>query len=161
MRSRVSPGDYFGAGVSNYRFQELHRDIGVISRMKNFGSNELDRVLIRVDEIADQFFDGFDEVTGRAPFNFRLAFLENHGEIYRNLLTALELLYSQLKLIKDAPAEVLPLMNRTATLREDLHFLMEEEDENFVFWVERRGRGFFIQATPIEIAEHSFANAFR
>jgi ATP-dependent DNA helicase DinG len=145
-------GEYFGAGVSNYRFQELHRDIGVMSRMKDFASNELDRVLVRMDDIADQFFGAFDDVQGRGPFNFRTAFLENHGEVYQNLMTVLELLQSQLKLIKDAPAEVQPLITRTAQLRGELHFVMEEDDENFVFWVERRGRGFFIQATPIEIA---------
>jgi ATP-dependent DNA helicase DinG len=145
-------GDYFGAGVSNYRFQELHRDISIMSRMKNFASNELDRVLVRMDEIAEQFFGAFDEVKGRGPFNFRLAFLENHGEVYQNLLASLDLLQSQLKLIKDAPAEVQPLVMRTLTLRGELSFVMEGEDENYVFWVERRGRGFFIQATPIEIA---------
>src|SRR6185369_16967886 len=84
--------------------------------------------------------------------NFRMAFLENHGEVYQNLLTSLELIESQLKLIKDAPAEVQPLISRTGSLRAELQFVMEAEDENFVFWVERRGRGFFIQATPIEIA---------
>jgi ATP-dependent DNA helicase DinG len=145
-------GDYFGAGISNYRFQELRRDIGVMSRMKNFASNELDRVLQRMDEIAEQFFGAFDDVKGRGPFNFRAAFLENHGDAYRTLLSVLELLFSQLKLIKDAPAEVQPLILRITSLREELHFVMEEEDENYVFWVERRGRGFFIQATPIEIA---------
>jgi ATP-dependent DNA helicase DinG len=145
-------GDYFGAGVSNYRFQELHRDISIMSRMKNFASNELDRVLNRMDEIADLFFGAFDDVKGRGPFNFRTAFLENHGEVYQTLLTSLELLQSQLKLIKDAPAEVQPLITRTISLRGELHFVMEEEDDNYVFWVERRGRGFFIQATPIEIA---------
>jgi ATP-dependent DNA helicase DinG len=145
-------GDYFGAGVSNYRFQELHRDISVMSRMKNFASNELDRVLMRMDDIAGQFFGAFDDVKGRGPFNFRAAFLENHGEVYQNLLSVLELLSSQMNLIKDAPAEVLPLVTRALSLREELHFVMEAEDENFVFWVERRGRGFFIQATPIEIA---------
>jgi ATP-dependent DNA helicase DinG len=31
--------------------------------------------------------------------------------------------------------------------------VMEVEDERYVFWVERRGRGCFLQATPIEVAE--------
>jgi len=115
-------------------------------------SSELDRVLVRVEEIAEQFFAAFDEVTGRRQFSFRTAFLENHGEVYRDLLISLELLQSQLKLIKDAPAEVQPLIVRTLGLRGELEFVMEGEDENFVFWVERRGRGFFIQATPIEVA---------
>jgi ATP-dependent DNA helicase DinG len=29
---------------------------------------------------------------------------------------------------------------------------MEEDDERFVYWMERRGRGVFLQATPIEVA---------
>ncbi len=120
--------------------------------MKNFASNELDRVLERMNEIAEQFFGAFDDVKGRGPFNFRAAFLQNHGEAYQNLLASLELLYSQLKVINEAPAEVQPLVTRTVALREELHFVMEEDDENYVFWVERRGRGFFIQATPIEIS---------
>jgi ATP-dependent DNA helicase DinG len=144
-------GDYFGASVSNYRFQELRRDIAILSRMKSFTSVELDRTLIRMDDIATQFFAAFDGVPGRAPFNFRAGFLESHGEVYQNLQTALELVFTQLKLIKDAPAEVLPLITRTLSLREELSFVMEAEDEKFVFWVERRGRGFFLQATPIEI----------
>jgi ATP-dependent DNA helicase DinG len=30
---------------------------------------------------------------------------------------------------------------------------MEEDDERFVYWVERRGRGVFVQATPIDVAD--------
>jgi ATP-dependent DNA helicase DinG len=30
---------------------------------------------------------------------------------------------------------------------------MEEDDERYVYWVERRGRGCFLQATPIEVAD--------
>ena len=29
---------------------------------------------------------------------------------------------------------------------------MEEDDENFVYWVEKRGRGCFLQATPIDVS---------
>ena len=34
-----------------------------------------------------------------------------------------------------------------------LRFVMEEEDdERYVFWMERRGRGTFLQATPIDVS---------
>jgi ATP-dependent DNA helicase DinG len=33
-----------------------------------------------------------------------------------------------------------------------LRFLLEEDDENFVFWLEKRGRGCFLQATPIDVS---------
>ena len=44
-------GQYFGVSISNYRFQDLRRDLGVISRMKKFGTPELDRILQRLDEL--------------------------------------------------------------------------------------------------------------
>ena len=37
---------------------------------------------------------------------------------------------AQLKLIKDAPAEVLPLFTRADSLLAELSFVMEAEDEN-------------------------------
>ena len=46
-------GQYFGVQVSNYRFQELRRDTAVMSRMKKFGSAELDRVLKRMEDHRD------------------------------------------------------------------------------------------------------------
>src|SRR5262249_16256949 len=35
-------GQYFGVSISNYRFQELRRDVVAISRQKSFGTEELD-----------------------------------------------------------------------------------------------------------------------
>ena len=50
-------GQYFGVSVSNYRFQDLRRDIAVVGRMKKFGTPELDRILDRLEELSRQFFD--------------------------------------------------------------------------------------------------------
>ncbi len=61
-------GKYFGVGVSNYQFQELGRDIAVVSRAKQFGSGELDRVLDTLDDRAQQFFLLFGETEGRVAF---------------------------------------------------------------------------------------------
>jgi ATP-dependent DNA helicase DinG len=44
------------------------------------------------------------------------------------------------------------LLRRIAELRDDLTFLMESRDRRFVFWYERRGRGVFLQATPIDVS---------
>ena len=44
-------GQYFGVSVSNYRLQELRRDVSAIGRMKKFGTPELDRILERLDEL--------------------------------------------------------------------------------------------------------------
>jgi ATP-dependent DNA helicase DinG len=146
-------GQYFGMTVSNYRFQDLRRDLAAIGRMKKFGTPELDRILQRLDELAMQFFGLFGEAERRASFEGRDAFREDNEEIYTDLLAALELIGSHLRLLQNPPEEVVPLSRRTAELSQALRFIMEEDDERYVYWVEKRGRGYFLQATPIDVAE--------
>ncbi|PWU03824.1 MAG: helicase [Terriglobia bacterium] len=146
-------GQYFGVSVSNYRFQELRRDIAAIGRMKKFGSPELDRILERLDEVSLRFFGLFGTGEGRSAFYGRGSFREENEEIYASLLAVLELIGSHLKLLHNPPEEIIPLFRRTTELREALRFLLEEEGEGYVFWLERRGRGCFLQATPIDVSQ--------
>jgi ATP-dependent DNA helicase DinG len=67
-------------------------------------------------------------------------------------MAVLELVGSHLKLLPNPPEEIIPLARRNQELLFGLRFIMEEDDERFVFWVERRGRGCFLQATPIEVS---------
>jgi ATP-dependent DNA helicase DinG len=146
-------GQYFGFGTSSYRVQELRRDIAAMSRVRKFGSEELDRVLMRLDEIAVHFFGLLPGGDGRSSFTSRAAFLEEHGEVYGDLLTAFDLVASHLKLVPEAPQEVIPLFRRANELRGALQFLIEGDNPRFVHWLEHRGRGVFLQATPIDVAD--------
>jgi ATP-dependent DNA helicase DinG len=147
-------GQYFGVSVSNYRFQELRRDIAVMGRSKKFGTPELDRVLSRLDEISMQFFGLFGESERRVAFQGRHSFREDNEEIYSDLLAALDLIGSQLKVIQSPPDEIIPLFRRASELSLGLRFIMEEDDEEqYVFWVEKRGRACFLQATPIDVSK--------
>ncbi len=145
-------GQYFGVQISNYRFQELRRDISRISRQKQFGSPELDRILERLEELSEQFFALFGQTAGRTGFEERLAFLDVNAENYTDLLTALELTQSHLKVLNSPPDEVQPLLRRTEELNLSLKFVLESDDAEYVYWVERRGRGCFLQATPIDVS---------
>jgi ATP-dependent DNA helicase DinG len=121
-------GQYFGVGISNYRIQDLRRDLGAISRMKKFGTPELDRILQRLDELTGQFFGLFGEGDRRVAFTGRDAFREDNEEVYTDLLAALELIGSHLRLLQNPPEEIIPLFRRTQELSEGLRFLMEEDD---------------------------------
>jgi ATP-dependent DNA helicase DinG len=145
-------GKYFGVGVSNYQFQELVRDIAVVSRAKQFGSAELDRTLDTLDDRAQQFFLLFGETEGRVAFKGHAAFFDQHGEALEDLVRALELIGSHLQLIKNAPEEVIPLFRRIQELQKRLEFWRKGSDRSYVYWVERRGRGCFLQATPIDVS---------
>ena len=145
-------GQYFGVSISNYRIQDLRRDIAIIGRMKKFGTPELDRILQRLDELTAQFFGLFGEGDRRVAFHGRDAFREDNEEVYSDLVAAFNLICSHLKLLQNPPDEIIPLFRRTQELAEALRFLMEEDDANFVYWVEKRGRGCFLQATPIDVS---------
>jgi len=145
-------GQYFGVAVSNYRFQELRRDVSALARAKEFGSAELDRILDRFEELAAHFFSLLPAPEGRAAFTGRAEFLELHEAVYRDLQSALELIGSHLKLLKNPPEEVNPLLRRAGELVLALRFVLESDDNAYVYWAERRGRGLFLQATPIDVA---------
>ena len=143
---------YFGVSFSNYRLQELRRDIASMGRTKKFGTPELDRILDRLDEMTVQFFGLFGETERRVAFQGRDTFREENEEIYADLLAALDLIGSHLKLIQNPPEEIVPLLRRTLELGLALRFVMEEDDDRYVYWVEKRGRGCFLQATPIDVS---------
>jgi ATP-dependent DNA helicase DinG len=153
-------GQYFGVSVSNYRFQELRRDLSVVARLKKFGTPELDRILERLEELSIQFFALFGEGDGRGPFQARDAFREENEDVYHDVLAVLELIGSHLKLLHNPPEEIVPLFRRSQQLAEALRFVMEKEDEGYVFWIEKRGRGCFLQATPIDVSELLSARLF-
>src|SRR5579884_3775717 len=145
-------GQYFGVNVSSWQIQDLARDVLAMGRRKQFGSEELDRVVTTLSDRASLFFSAFDGRAGRAGFRQQAAWLEDRGEPYRDLLHVLELLETHLKLIKMVPEEVIPLVRRCQEIAARLRFWMESGDRRFVYWVERRVRSISLQATPIDVS---------
>jgi ATP-dependent DNA helicase DinG len=145
-------GQYFGVSVSNYQFQDLERDVATLSRRKEFGSQELDRILDALRDRAEPFFLLFGATEGRSGFRGHQAFMEQHHEHYADVLHALELLGTHIQLIHDAPEDAIPLFRRTQELSRKLQFWMNGGKKSYVYWIERRGRGIFLQATPIDVS---------
>ncbi len=144
-------GQFFGRGASNYRFQDLRRDIDRMAKAKKFHSQELERALERLDELTLRFFGLFGGIEGRVAFRGREAFREEHEDDCRDMLAALELIHSHLSVIDSPPPEIVPLQIRTAELAASLKFVLESDDNSYVYWIERRGRGVYLQATPIDV----------
>jgi len=43
-------------------------------------------------------------------------------------------------------------LRRTRELRFALSFIVKADDQKFVYWLERRGRGTFLRASPIDVS---------
>lgn len=145
-------GQYFGVNVSNLQLDDLRRDIAGVARQRNFGSAELDRILITAQDNAEQFFALFSHVEGRAGFTEHASFLDRYSDQYLDLLRSVDLIGVQLQLIKEGPEELIPLHRRTQDYLQRLRFWFENPSRDFVYWIERRGRGCYLQATPIDIS---------
>jgi ATP-dependent DNA helicase DinG len=74
------------------------------------------------------------------------------SDAYRALDNVLHRLETTLDILKDAPADAENLLRRTRQLRFDLNFIVKAEDKQFVYWLERRGRGVFLRASPIDVS---------
>ena len=147
--------DYFGRQISNYRFEELARDADQTLRILKLGSPALLRRTQRLRERSRAFFESFPPREGRYPFSRaeRGAFIEQHHEAYTGLMDALKSLETGFAALTQKPEELTRLGRRSFELRQELSFLFESNERNFVYWYERRNKGVFLAATPIDVSQ--------
>jgi ATP-dependent DNA helicase DinG len=147
--------DYFGRQISSYRFDELSRDTENMLRVLQIPAPQLRRHLGRLRERGHSFFENFPGREGRFPFEQteRRSFLEQNREAYDDLAAAVKRLETELSALSPKPEEVVTLARRASEVRRELEFLMESEEKSYVYWFERRGKGVFLAATPIDVSQ--------
>jgi ATP-dependent DNA helicase DinG len=153
-------GSYFGISVSNLRFDDIARDVETSLQRNRQLSSSVQSATRSLRERSQFFFALLPPGEGRFAFQNRREFLEENGDEFIGLMQALTRLSSELHNLGQKPEEVFNFIRRTDELRVQLGFLMESEDHNTVFWIERRGgrgisrdkRNVFLQATPIDVA---------
>jgi ATP-dependent DNA helicase DinG len=147
--------DYFGQQISNFRFEELARDADHAMRLTKMGSPTLLRRTQRIREKSRAFFDSFPPRDGRFPFTRqeREAFLEKHREAYDALLNACKAMETEFAALTQKPEELTRIARRSFEIRQEFSFLFESNEKNYVYWFERRNKGVFLAATPIDISQ--------
>ena len=151
-------GSYFGVAVSNLRFEELCRDVEISLQRNHMLTPVLNGAIKSLRERSGFFFALLPPGEGRFAFENRREFLEENGEEFLALQQSLTRLNAEVSSIPSKPEEVYNFARRAQELQVQLGFLMESEDRNTVFWIERRrgaqGRqksNTFLQATPIDV----------
>jgi ATP-dependent DNA helicase DinG len=167
---------YFGFNVSTYRVEELARDV---ERLVATGGIEeqaaKDDLAKAVEHLRDHAQAFFAELAfahrsnGRAKNEERVrATSESLGQTFDsavNLTGALDVLEATLALLRQPPRDEddeddkpsaaednATLARRTGQLRDDLRFLLRGNDDAYVYFVEFRGRGTFLRASPIDVS---------
>jgi len=174
--------EYFGIGVSNYQIDDLLYDVGGLRLENNEVERELARISARVQRFADAFWVSFKEgrglegrfalVAGRGGSPMVREGVFDHddaqagmpasrpqdegapdaGAPHNALDNALYRLETTLAILKDPPPDAENILRRVREVRFSLNFLIKADDKQFVYWIERRGRGVFLRASPIDVS---------
>jgi ATP-dependent DNA helicase DinG len=75
------------------------------------------------------------------------------GEAYQELDSSLGRLQTEIDVYSDKLPEAEAVVRRISQSRDDLKFIVNQPDRNFVYWLERRGRGVFLQASPVDVSD--------
>lgn len=134
-------GNYFGISVSNFRMDELARDTENLVQREKIYTPQMSGAIGTLRERSQLFFSLLPAQEGRFAFDTRREFLEENGEEFIALRQALVRLVAEFEQLPQKPDEVFNLARRAHQLEAQLSFVMENEDPNTVFWIERRGRG--------------------
>lgn len=156
--------DYFGFQVSNFQIDELVRDIDGLPITDAVSTRELTRLSARIIGLADQFWIRFTQARndGRYPllpdvFTHRTSSGESKPTPLGEAHFALDTAVKDLETALDAFAETLPeaesLLRRARQARFDLEFVVSQSERNYVYWLERRGKGIFLRASPVDVSE--------
>jgi ATP-dependent DNA helicase DinG len=149
-------GNYFGVSISNGRVEELCRDVEISMQRNRMMSASVSGAVKSLRDRSMFFFALLPPGDGRFAFENRREFLEENGEEFIALQQALSRLGSEMEGLPSKPEEVFNFSRRAQELQVQLGFVMESENRNTVFWIERRRGGrdrsnVFLQATPIDV----------
>ncbi len=169
--------EYFGLQVSSYRVEELARDAQRAVADRPDLASMLKRTTGELGKAGERFFSSVarslaaasgrsapprggrraDEESLRGPLT--PAILEPLAAEQERLDHALEELRGEL-CDDDAPA-LLQIARRAADLRVELAAVTAMKEPSRVFFAEARGRGVFLRAAPIDVAEELVTRLYR
>lgn len=156
--------DYFGFQVSSFQLDELVRDVDRLPITDALTTRDLTKQTAKIIGLADTFWARFAQgraLDGRFPL-VPNAFAQKVksgeieatplGDAYFALDTALERLETSLENLDSDATEFESVTRRTRQTRFDLDFICSQAEKNYVYWMERRGRGMFLRASPIDVS---------
>ncbi len=141
---------YFGIQVSSHRVEDLCRDVERELKAARLDAREVHAELDGLRHRSEEFFKTVAQGRGhRLKAGWMPPRVAEQaaamGERFEGVRTAL-------LAIPERSDALSALAGRTRGLAQDLAFVLGAEDEGHVCFVETRGRGVFLRATPIDVS---------
>jgi ATP-dependent DNA helicase DinG len=156
--------DYFGFQVSSFQIDELVRDADTLPITDAAATRDLTKLAAKIIGLTDQFWVRFVQTRGQdgrfpmLPNSFAQKTRDGSvqttplGEAYFALDSALERLETALDVYAEKMTEAESLVRRVRQTRFDLEFICMQAEKNYVYWLEKRGKGMFLRASPIDVS---------
>ncbi len=156
--------DYFGFQVSSFQLDELVRDTDTLPITDAIVTRDLTKTAAKIIALADHFWIKFAmaRFDGRYPLTQDLFSYRDRdgndqptplGEAYLSLDGALGSLVATLDPLAETAPEIDSLVRRARQARFDLDFVTSQSERNYVYWIEKRGKGMFLRASPVDVSE--------
>jgi ATP-dependent DNA helicase DinG len=155
---------YFGVVVSTYRIDDFARDGERLLAAGRFADDpgEARRSFDRVRDRGSLFFQALKHLPalgGRprataADDRQRVSadILADAFQSGAGLIEALDAIQGTVALVRDAAEDVVAIGRRAGEIRDELKFLLRANDPDYVYYLESRGRGVFLRASPIDVS---------
>ncbi len=158
---------YFGMAVSTYRIEDLARDVERLIASGGCADDpaEMRRSSDRVRDRAVFFFQALRDIGvagGTGPYAARspspdrqrvtASLLVGVQPAGAALADALDGLQGVAALVREPGEDVAAVARRAGETRDELAFLLRAGDPDYVYYLEVRGRGVFLRASPIDVS---------
>jgi ATP-dependent DNA helicase DinG len=162
---------YFGYSVSNYRLEDLARDVerytASAAWLDRTARADIEKAVARLREHGRAFFTELafahrspGRVRGEERVRATEATLAETREAAAALTGALDLVEATLALVRKPAEEEVPgkaedassLARRAGEIRDELRLLLRTGDPDYVYFVEFRGKGTFFRAATIDVS---------
>ena len=145
---------HLGKRISSFQVEDLARDL-----FRSFSDESLSRTIQELESNSEALFSSFPPSEGNLPLNSVRGSDKTLTDLrvpalpaYQQLSRTLSGLHHELSLRDPTYQERDMLLRRLESLALHLEKVFDMEDDDSVLWMQRRGRGTFLNLTPIDVS---------
>jgi len=155
--------EYFGCQVSNWRLQDLSADAERALSPSDDRHSLLSAAALKLQTAAEVFLRSATPRLGISATEVSVRLGPDSFSSLRDEVAGLMESLGALGALTDSwgEAELAALSRRSRELAEELGFICAADSPDCVYWAERRGRGLFLRAAPIDIASELHHRLYR
>ncbi|MCS6886025.1 MAG: ATP-dependent DNA helicase [Acidobacteriota bacterium] len=156
--------EHFGIEVSSFDSYALLQEVSKLEIKDSRATSEITKISDELAVVFENFWTAFGEHRTSEGRHMLMPALDSSTtesrSAYLNSVSLLERLAKCLQMLQEPSPETELMAKRCGNFASKLRFIMEEVDDSYVCWYERKGRRVVLRAAPIDISQILSQNLF-